>query len=104
MKGLILDDDYELQVILKHDTDGKITQGAILADTTAQVQEIIIRSAKGEIKEAPKKGVGILEYIDDDSDENMVRSIRTELVNEGMKVNSLEIDSSNNLIIDAYYE
>ena len=104
MLGILIDDDYELQVDVKFDQDGKITGGLVLGDLTFQNQDIIIKMNKGELKEAPLKGVGIQNYIDDESPETLIRNIRTELAADGMIVNKVGFDTTGDLIIDAKYK
>ena len=103
MQGILLDDSHELQIKIKRDTNGLITQGLVIGDITFQNQEIIVVSEKGEIKSAPLKGVGILSFLDDEVPDNLLREIRTELAVEGMQVNKLSIDNRGKLEIDAKY-
>ncbi len=103
MKGMLLDNDYELQVAVKRNSEGLITESIIVGDITYQNQEIIIKTEKGEIKEAPLKGVGALGFLDDDSPDNFMKEIRVQLTQEGMQVNRVEFNSEGKLVIDANY-
>ena len=104
MKGILIDNDYELQVDVQLDQNGLITGGLVLGDLTFQNQDMIIKMMPGELKEAPLKGVGIQDYIDDESPEALIRMIRTQLSAEGMIVNKVGFDSTGDLVIDAKYK
>lgn len=84
MFGLLLSDDNDLIV-----KNGDLQIG----DITNQNQDLIIMSAKGEFKEEPLKGVGVEDFLDDESPESLLRNIRTELSKEGMKVQQLSINN-----------
>ncbi len=103
MKGLLLDDNNEIQVAVVKDADGLITQGMVVGDITFQNQNLIIAFEKGELREAPGKGVGASTIIDDESPDDFVKAIRIELANEGMKVNAIGFNEDNDLKIDANY-
>lgn len=103
MKGILLDNDYELQVAVKRNSEGLISESIVVGDITYQNQEIIIKTEKGELKEAPLKGVGALSFVDDDVPDNFLREIRVQLTQEGMKVNRVKFNNEGKLIIDANY-
>jgi len=74
------------------------------SNITFQNQEFIIIAEKGEFKEIPMRGVGIRSFSDDESPETLIRSIRTELTAEGMKVNKIDLNlQTGKLEIDAKY-
>ena len=102
--GIKIDDNYELAINLEYDQTGKIVSGLVIGDVTNQNQLVIIRTDKGELKEHPTKGVGIEDFIDDESPENLIRTTRTELSKEGMEVKSIVLDSKGELLIDAKYK
>ncbi len=103
MKGMMLNNEHELQVVVKRSFDGLITEGIQVGEITYQNQELIIMCEKGEIKEAPLKGVGTSSFIDDDSPDSFMREIRTQLTQEGMQVDRVEFDANSDLVIDAKY-
>ena len=104
MKGILIGENHELQINPKRDANGLITQGLVIGDVTCQNQELIVLCEKGEIKSEPTKGVGIKTFLDDETPENLVRNIRTELSLEGMQVNKIGFDEKQNLVIDAEYK
>ena len=103
MKGILLNDNHDMQINIKRDTNGFITQGFVIGDITCQNQELIVLAEKGEIKSEPTKGVGIKSFLDDETPENLIRNIRTELSLEGMQVNKIGFENGN-LSIDANYK
>lgn len=102
MRGLILKSDDELKISVNKDSNGLITEGLSVGDITNQNIEFVVDFCKNEIKQDPTKCVGIIGYIDEDSPENLLRSVRTELNKEGMSIKKLSIEN-NELIIDATY-
>lgn len=103
-KGILLDDNFELQVKVERDSNGLITSGFIIGDVTRQNQRTILLAEKGEIKEAPTLGVGIASFLDDDSPSDLLREIRENLREDGQTVNSCGFGADGKLIIDAGYE
>jgi UPF0288 family protein (methanogenesis marker protein 3) len=104
MEGMMLDDNHELQIDVKRDANGLITSGVVIGDITFQNQELIIACEKGEIREAPDKGVGAANYVDDEEPDDFLKAINIELTREGMKVNSIGFNEENKLDIDAKYK
>ena len=103
MRGIMLNDNHDLQIDVRKNADGLIVQGFVVGDITNQNQELILLAEKGEIKSAPTKGVGIMSFVGDEVPDNLFRVIRTELTAEGMRVNRVGFDTKENLIIDAEY-
>lgn len=75
----------------------------VIGDSTLQHQEDLIRAAKGEYKENPLTGVGIINYLKDTNEASAFREIRTQFTSDGMLVRKLEI-SNNGIEIDAEYK
>lgn len=96
-------DEHECVLSVIKDANGIITQGLVVGDVTFQNQEFIVIAQKGEIREDPTKGAGIEDFLDDESPENALRAVRTELAKEGMKVNKVEFNELGELTIDASY-
>lgn len=96
VQDIMLDDNYELQ-IAKGDF--------VVGESTAQHEKLLIGSNKGEWRQYPTCGVGIQRYINDEAPGDLVTSIKTELKNDGMTVNSVRINPDTGKIeIDAEYE
>lgn len=100
--GILLDDNLDLKVEVVKDSDGLITQGIVVGDTTYQNQILLLHANKGEIKEFPTSGVGVQNYLEDDSSEALAREIRSEFTDDGMTVSSIEINMPQ-LNIEANY-
>lgn len=104
-KGILLDPETgDLQISTKRDALGMIGQGLVIGDTVFQNQSVILQAQKGELKEYPTIGVGILDMINDNEKTGWKREIALQLENDGMIVNDVDIDLINNkLTIDAEY-
>ena len=71
----------------------------------AQNQAAILQMMKGESKEYPTLGVGITNIANDHETAGWVREITEQLKADGMRVNEVEINLTNNkLIVDADYD
>jgi hypothetical protein len=103
MKGIMIDDNHDLQVNVRKNIDGLIVQGLVIGDITFQNQEVIIVSEKGELKHAPLTGVGVRGYLDDEMPDSLLRAIRTELSSEGMEVKKVSLNERGVLELDAKY-
>ena len=95
MKGILLDENGDLLV-----QNGSLAVG----DVTAQNQRLLLLANEGEFKEAPTKGVGIDKFCEDNTPENLVRKIRSQYFQEGLKINRLQIKSPSQFDIDAEYK
>lgn len=90
--------------ILNDAGDLKIQNGDfVFGNVTDQNQKLLLLAEPGELLHAPLRGVGLRSYQDDENPQQMVRNIRKEFVQDGMKVKSIEI-TKGNLEIDAEYE
>jgi hypothetical protein len=92
--GILLDRDGELLV-----QNGSVAVG----DITGQNQNFILLAAEGEFKESPTKGVGIYNFLEDDSPENLVRKIQSQFFSEGLKIGRLRVQMPAKIDIDAQY-
>ena len=73
-------------------------------DASKKHQEDILIMHKGWNKFYPNSGVGILDYISDDSSSESVKSsITYEFERDGMQVNDIVLDSTGKIIVDANY-
>lgn len=101
-KGILIDDNWELQIKPLHGADGKIISGLIVGNSTYQNQAIIMVAHPGEIKEAPTVGIGISDIALDEDYLKWRHRIREQLEAEGMTVGPIEFTGTN-LKIDADY-
>jgi len=101
--GILLNDNYDLQIKPVRDADSKIVQGLILGNTLYQNQAIILQAQPGEIKELPVLGVAINDVVLDTDFLSWRRRIRQHMELDGQTVNDVRFDLNKNLIIDADY-
>ena len=78
--------------------DSRIAMG----DITEQNQRLLLSINKGEIKEAPLKGVGINNFLEEGNPQCLISEIRGEFRREGLTIESLRIKDSN-IEISAHY-
>jgi len=81
---LILE-DYDLQI-----KNGDFVVG----ESTRQHQNLLLLADKGEFKQFPTIGVGILRYLEDYNGDNLAREIRTEFNRDGMTVREIKFTGS----------
>lgn len=75
----------------------------VMGEATEQHQRRLLMAHKGEYKQHPLSGVGLSNFIDDENPDDMIREIRTQLVQDGMTVNTIKVTSTG-LGLDANYE
>lgn len=91
----------------RQDTNGDIdlTGGDIhYCESTVAHQRDLMLTAMGEMKHAPTMGAGIHDFLNDDTPDDLLRTVRRKLIQDGMTVNSVKITDSKELIIDGYYD
>lgn len=93
MKGLLLDENRDIQV-----KNGE----AVIGDIANQNLEILVLSEKGEIREAPLRGVGIRRYVEDEDVATLLQAIRNEVAEEGMTLDKLGVEDGKLEIIAHY--
>jgi len=59
--GIQLTNDCELAISVQRDTGGLIISGILVGNTLYQNQYLILKAQKGEIKEFPTLGCGIMQ-------------------------------------------
>jgi hypothetical protein len=93
-KDILLDETGDLAV-----KDGDF----VIGDSTIQHQQLLLMSQKGEWKEKPMVGVGIENYLNDDTTNDMMNEISDQFEKDGMKIKSIN-SANSELLIDASYE
>lgn len=91
----------------RQDTNGDIdlTGGDIhYVESTVAHQRDLLLTAMGELKHAPTSGAGIHDFINDETPEAMLRMVRRQFIQDGMTVNSVKIDTTGQLVVDAWYD
>lgn len=104
MRGIQLDETGDLKIRVIRDKKGRILSGLYLDNITRQNQLMLLSAGKGDFKSAPLLGVGLVDYLNDEQADGLLREIRSQLKQIGMNVNKLGISSSGSLEIDADYE
>jgi hypothetical protein len=91
-------------------TDGDTTDDLLITngdfvtgESTAQHQRQLLLNDKGDFKENPTACVGIYSYIDDEGLQALARDITVAYTQDGMKVNSVQLQQNGILDIDAGY-
>jgi hypothetical protein len=100
--GILLDQNFDLQVKVRRDGNGMITQGLVVGDTLYQNQAMILKCQKGEIKEYPTTGVGLENMLNDEDLNIWRRSITEQIEADGMQIDKLNLTSSE-LVLEAKY-
>ena len=93
MTGILLDENRDIQV-----KNGEV----VIGDIANQNLEILVLSEKGEIREAPLRGVGIRRYVDDEDVATLLQAIRNEVAEEGMTLDKLGVEDGKLEIIAHY--
>ena len=93
-----------IDILLDADFDLKIEDGdLVFGDGTDQHQHCLLLAAKGDYKQFPSVGVDIFNWLNDDRSEDMMREVRLQLTQDGMKINKMEVVYPSNIKIDASY-
>lgn len=82
MTDILLDDDFDLKIV-----NGDFATG----EATTQHQQILLLANKGEIRQFPAFGIGIMEWLLDDQSGNLNGAIKREFEADGMKVESVNV-------------
>lgn len=82
-------------ILLTEENDLRIENGDfVVGESTRQHQNLILLADKGEFKQFPTVGVGILRYLEDNDTDNLAREIRTEFNKDGMNVKEIRFNGS----------
>ena len=91
MNGMQLDKDYDLDMKITRNAEGKILSGVAIGDTLAQNQALIIGCHQGEFKEQPAVGVGISDMLLDHDPLAWRTVIREQLEMDGQTVDEVTV-------------
>ena len=84
---------YDL--LLTEENDLLIKNGDfVVGESTRQHQNLLLIADKGEFKQYPTVGVGILRYLEDYNGDNLAREIRAEFNKDGMSVKEIRFNGS----------
>ena len=93
MKDLLLNDNHDLAI-----ANGDL----VVDDSDVQHQDLLLMTTKGEWKESPTIGVGVLGFLKDEDAFGLLATVKAQFEMDGMRVRNMElIDGS--LQIDATY-
>ena len=86
------------------DEFGLITDGLVYGEATAQHQAVVLMACKGEFKEYPTLGVGVINMVNDDDLTGWNREIRLQLEAIDMAVKNVDYNmTTKKLTVDADY-
>lgn len=61
--GILLSTDFDVIIEPSRDSEGKITSGLVLGDTTDQNAVMVLQLFQGNLKEDPLLGAGLTKYM-----------------------------------------
>lgn len=75
----------------------------VVDDNLKQAQQMLLGTNKGEWKQNPKAGVGLVNYLETSSVGELSREIREQFTCDGMQVNNVKVDGYD-INIDAQWK
>lgn len=92
-------------ILLDENLDLKIENGDFATgESTEQHQQLLLLTKKGDWREWPVVGVGLVSWLKDDQDNGDLRGeIKREFEKDGMQVKSIKFDQDGNIDINALY-
>lgn len=94
MTDITLTDNYDLAV-----SNGDFC----LEESLKQSQMLLLETNKGEWKQNPTMGVGVINYVEDYTAARLAREIREQFAKDGMQVINIRIDGTT-LDVDAQWK
>ena len=73
-------------------------------ESTVAHQRDLLLTGMGELKHSPLTGVGIIDFLNDETPEAMLRTVRRKFIQDGMIVKSVKQNEKGELEVDAYYD
>ncbi|MHA3045993.1 oxidase [Riemerella anatipestifer] len=95
MQDILLNDDNDLEI-----KDGDFLVGF----SNKQHQKHILMANKGEYKEFPEVGVGIIQMIADDRYTELLIETKKQLEYDGMQIKDVSLQPNGKMIIDGKYK
>lgn len=82
-----------MDIALDTNADLKVASGDFVnVESRAEHNRNLVLCAKGEFDERPLMGVGAVNYIDDDTPNDLIQEIAEQLRKDGMEVKSVRIE------------
>ena len=79
-------------IILTTELDPMVKDGDFVAgESLGQAEQLLLLTSKGEWKQTPTAGVGLVNYVEGHSESDMCREIRQQMEMDGIRVLSLAI-------------
>ncbi len=101
--GIVLTDDFDLQISVTRDQSGFILSGLVLGNCLYQNQALILIMQPGELKSSPLVGVGAENMLNDEDYLGWRRTIRQQMELDGQVVTNVSFGKNQILEIDAKY-
>lgn len=93
-----------IDVVLDENDDLLFENGdLVIGESTNQNIKQIVTANKGEFKESPEIGVGIVQMLNDEEYDDILIEAKKNLAYDGMKVKNISFSEEGKLIIDAKY-
>lgn len=93
-KDYLLDDDFDLRI-----ENGDFVVG----ESTAQHQKLLLMYNKGELRQYPRTGVGVISFINDDNLGDLYQEVIKHFKADDMDVQKLEIFPDGRMNVEAKY-
>lgn len=109
MQGIMIDENYDLKVVVRKDKDGYILQGLQIGEITPQRAKLIIHSAKGEFKYVPVLGFNINRWLKQTmtkiEKQQFIAELQAELAIDGIKADiNVNTETLNDFQLEINYE
>ncbi len=94
MTDYLLDTDFDLRI-----------EGGdfVVGDSDLQHQQLLMGLEKGELRQYPKTGVGLTNYLVDDNIGDLYQEIQRQFENDGLLISKLEVSSEGIVNVVASY-
>lgn len=79
---MILDEAGDLQI-----KNGDL----VIGESTDQHQRLLLLATKGEFKQSPLTGVGLINFLNDENPGNLKTEIRKQITSDGQLIKSLKV-------------
>ena len=90
-RGILLDENNDLKVIVRRDSNGLITQGLCIGEREVQDAYIVLKANQGEIKEDPIIGANLIRMIRSKADKERIRkTIKISLQRVGVEFENIK--------------